>query len=280
MDITPLKVIRLGLALLVLTSGCNDPAHRQEFIDADSETYLKAATLENQTATAKLYEEGEAPISEGRKLIRNGELSLRTSDLGTTVTRIREAVASYGGYIGDEERTDTDYSLSLRLQVRIPATSYDDLVERISNLDGKVEYFRSSARDVTEEYIDLEARLNSKRQLEERYLSLLKSSRSVDDILAIEKELNSNRSDIESLQGRLRYLNNQVAFSTLDIRCAQQVDAPGPSFGVQLSENLRKGWSYFTSFLLGITAAWPFILLVVAFFSWMVYRRRRARNRI
>ncbi len=280
MAIAQNKTTLIGLALCLLISSCGDSASSEDYPAPDAETYLSTANYESPSKAPGSIQESGAPIAEGRKLIRNGELSLRSPDLIETAARIREAVESAGGYIGEEERTDTDYAKSLRLQVRIPAAAYDELVTRISSSGSEVEYFRSGVRDVTEEYIDLEARLNSKRQLEERYLSLLKSSRSVEDILAIEKELNANRSDIESMQGRLRYLSKQVAYSTLEIRCHQQVDSPGPSFGSQLTDNLGKGWGYFTSFLLGIAAAWPFVLIFTALLSWIFYRRSRARNSI
>ena len=72
------------------------------------------------------------------------------------------------------------------------------------------------SQDVTEEYIDITARLKTKKELEARYLELLKKANKVEEIVSIEKEIGNLRSDIESIEGRLRYINNAVAYSTLD----------------------------------------------------------------
>jgi len=264
--------------LIVLSSGCGDTSSGKS---AAREPYLNApvARVGVQETQGEKETAGQ-PIGTdtvGRMFIRNGNLTFSTPDLDKTVSALVKAVDSLGGYLGAEQRSESDYRRSARLKVRIPAERFDVLIDRISMLEGSVVHYRSEVEDVTESYMDMEARANQLLILEERYLSLLSNARAVTDVLSIEKELSETRTRIEQLQGQLKYIRSRVRYSTLEIECHQEIKREQTNFWGRFGRNLVRGWGYFTSFILWLVSIWPFVLLftgLIIFISWRIRMRR------
>jgi hypothetical protein len=159
-----------------------------------------------------------------RKIIKNANLNLVVDDYDQALNAIREKVLSLNGYIANESESIVDDLGTKRgsLQVRIPQPQFEAFLEGIDAL-GKMEHKDINARDVTEEFIDITGRLKAMRTKEERLLAILTKSGKLEEILAVEKELAQTRADLESTEGRLRFLTNQTDFSTVTITLKQAV---------------------------------------------------------
>ena len=114
---------------------------------------------------------------------------------------------------------------------------------------------------MTEEFLDVEARLKNKKELEARYQEILKQAKNVKEILEIERELNTLRSDIESMEGRLKYLQNQVSLSSIQITYYKEL-TKRTAFGQKFAQGFRSGWTNLIWFLVGLVNIWPFLLLL------------------
>lgn len=157
-----------------------------------------------------------------KKIIKNAELILLVNNYDTVVNLIKEKAATMGGYTAVES-SNTASSGELKsgkIEVRIPQRSFDDYLVDVQTL-GKVKDRNICALDVTEEYVDVESRLKAIHTKEERLLTILTQQGELSDVLAVEKELANTRTQLESLQGRLRYLNNRTDFSTFKINLKQ-----------------------------------------------------------
>jgi len=153
---------------------------------------------------------------------------------------------------------------------------------RIETGTGEVLYKDINARDVAEEYIDLETRLANKRKFAERYTELLKKAGTVKDMVEIEESIRNIEEEIESTEGRLRYLNDQVSFSKLTLILTQEKNYTYKpqhtrNFFERLKESLHKGWKGFVGFLLLMVRIWPFWILAIV--GWMLYRRFKKRRK-
>lgn len=211
-----------------------------------------------------------------RKIIKEGSITFETDDLQATRRLILAAVAESGGYLAQDNAYNEYDRIQHQLVLRIPAGKFDTLLNQISASAKKLDSKNISAQDVTEEFIDVQARLKTKKELEKRYLELLKQAQKVDEILNIEREIGTLRSDIESIEGRLKYLTDKVAFGTLTVMYYQKTTASF-GFGSKFSQALRNGWTNLGWFAIGLTSLWPFIVLgLVAFF---VIRRMRRRKK-
>jgi len=162
---------------------------------------------------------------EGQKVIVTGSMELLAADTRSLMNEISEAVRQAGGRVASAEVGPTfgeGRHPEISMVVRIPAGALEAALSEIRSASARVVTERFSTQDVTEEYVDIEARLNNLRTLEEELRTLLSEVRAQPDaepsqLLEIFNEVSSVRGQIESLEGRQRYLDDQVAFSTMSL---------------------------------------------------------------
>ena len=215
-----------------------------------------------------------------RKLIRTGELRFKTEDIATTHQFLLEKAENAGGYISDESSSSGYNRTDNTMVIRVPADKLDALVQDITQHASVLDHKHISANDVTMQYIDVTARLETKKQLEIQYQSILTQAKTVEEIMSVERELSLVRADLESMQGQLRYLNNQIDFSTLTVNYYTESNSQGPGFGNKFSEAIDGGWELLKSFLVGIVYLWPFILLLIIMLFFFRYISRRAKKKL
>jgi hypothetical protein len=214
-------------------------------------------------------------------VIRTGQAFIEVEKLDPAVLKIRQLAAQVGGYIANSSMSGgRDQIRQATFELKIPAPKYDEAVGSLSTI-GKVETISSNAQDVGEEFVDVTARVNNARRLEERLISLLANrTGKLDEVLRVERELARVREEIERYEGRLRYLTTRVATSTLTIT----VHEPAPILGNNPGENpiaaaLRRAWRNFIALLAGTIASLGVLipLGLVGFAGWSAYRRWRRR---
>ncbi len=261
------------------------------FICACSQNNHKEAATANDAYSDATFEQSEAittssnntTITENntalqRKIIKEGTIRFETTDAKKTREIILKSVNENNGYLANDNISNyyggsSDYHIT----IRIPAENFDILLKQISDAAHRIDSKDIKALDVTEEFIDIEARINTKKDLEQRYKELLKQAHKIDEILNIEKEIGILRTDIEAFEGRLRYLKDKVAYSTLTITFYEQREAPSSSFGFgsKFIYALYDGWTNILWVIIGVTNLWPFILII----SFAIIAMRRIRRK-
>lgn len=214
---------------------------------------------------------------EPRKIIKEGSIAFETADMDETRKVIMASISKHGAYVAKDRGQRYGNRIEQRLVIRVPAENFDALLEHIANTAGRVESRSISLRDVTEEFVDVQARLRTKRELEKRYLELLKEARTVKDILPIEREIGKLREEIESVEGRLKYLRDRVSYSTLHVNFYQKLSALKGLTLNKLQSGFSTGWNNLMAFVLGLLSIWPFVILVVL--GYYVIRRYRRKKR-
>lgn len=187
---------------------------------------------------------GEAPaVGEviERKIIKNADILLEVDDYHTVVESLKQQVEVMGGYVANESvnAMEHDGTINGFLQVRIPSVQFDTFLSGLEGL-GKCKNRNVYTQDVTEEYVDVESRLKALRTKEERLLAILNKSGALSDILAVENELANTRAELESLQGRLRYLDNRTDFSLVNINIRQMTASTQQISNLRLKDVLSK----------------------------------------
>jgi ABC-type uncharacterized transport system involved in gliding motility auxiliary subunit len=163
------------------------------------------------------------------------------------------------------------------MQMRIPSDKFDDFIATVEKDVQKFDEKNIEVLDVTAEYIDVSARMKTKKELEQHYYDLLKQTRNVTEVLQVEQELNTVRADIESAEGRLKYLKDKVNMSTLNLTFYETTSAPVGFFG-QIGKSFVSGWKGFLYFILGIITIWPILFFVIVVLYWLVRRRRNRKG--
>ncbi len=151
-----------------------------------------------------------------RKIVRNGSLELLVTDVGQTANKIGAIVDEMGGFIEKSAQTNTGGHTAV-ITVRVPAGSLDRLMSEVKKVALSVDRENVEARDVTRDYIDLDARLRNAQAEEAQYLQILKRATTVKDTLEGAEKLSSVRRRIEQLQGEMKYLTSQIDMSYLEI---------------------------------------------------------------
>ena len=161
---------------------------------------------------------GQTAAEVDQKIIKTGSLSIVVDDVSSSVEEITTLAVGKGGFVQDSsvsERADgTKYGSII---VRVPSDEFENGVSEIKVLANLVENESTSGQDVTEQFTDLQAQLRNAQAQEQTYLSILSQATTVEDILNIQRELGYIRSQIESLQGRIQYLENQTSYSTISV---------------------------------------------------------------
>ncbi|MHA7130719.1 DUF4349 domain-containing protein [Algoriphagus namhaensis] len=194
-----------------------------------------------------------------RKIIRNGFIQFNTNGIAESEAFLKKEVAQLSGYVADESSTSYGERSEKRMTIRVPADQFDLLLEKIQSHALKVDNMNVSSEDVTSEYIDVNARMQTKKELESRYRELLQKSNNVQEILQVERELANVRGEIESMQGRLNYLSNQSKMSTLEVTF--YIESPEDfGFMSKLGQGLKNGFKNLQWFVIFLVNLWPFIL--------------------
>jgi len=272
-----MKTLFLTLAMVLYLSACQNGSPE------------RSGGVMDQKEMAPAMEEGrdysddqstEVQLTE-QKVIRNGVMNIKVDDALKAKTEIDVILSKYKAYIGNEQFNNTDYSANYYIQIRVPAENLDALVGELEGLKGQVTNKSINATDVTEEYIDLETRLKNKRSYLDQYRELLKTARTVEDILKVREQIRILEEEIESVEGRLKYLRNQVSLSTLDLTLTQEKDyvyRPDRkiNFFERLKESLSAGWYGFIDFCLRLIGLWPFWLVLIILI-WLLRRFKKKK---
>ncbi len=249
----------LSIIVFALSACHSSPESNLSLADYESEL----APVARQDM-AKLKDGASAtnnPV-EKRKLIKDGDIDLRVTNIEESKFRIDSLLKVHNAYYGKEEFYKTDYSMSYSLTIRIPNNSFDKFIVDIENGTGEILSKSIDVKDVTTEFIDLETRLKNKRQYLNRYRELLKKASTIKEILSIEEKIRLLEEEIESTEGRLKYLGDLVAYSTLNLNISKQVDYKykpkrNTDFAQRFKKSLSGGWNGFVGFVLFLVNIWP-----------------------
>lgn len=226
-----------------------------ELAPADSDgSYEKLMDVPSKEQPAAVAEFTE------RKVIREGEIYFECRDVQETETFLKNEVKNVKGYISNESANSYGERTERHLSIRVPSDQLDGLIEKIQSHAVRIENTNIRSEDVTEQFIDVEARLKTKKELETRYLSLLQQAKNVDEILRIERELSNIRGEIESFQGRLKYLSDQTSMSTLNVTFFVEGQREF-GFIAKLTQGIKNGWTNLQWFIVFLVNLWPFFLV-------------------
>jgi hypothetical protein len=277
------KVLFYSLAFFVFIScqsaseeTSEDSGYQPENYSQQEEVTESEAPQNNKQITPEGETSGEAePQTTDRKLIKNGRIGFQTDDLDKTYQNILKVVKAYNAYVSTDENHNNYGELRHEIAVRIPSKDFDKFVEAVGKGVKEFDYREIQTQDVTAEYLDVEARIKTKKEMENRYLAILQKAQKVTEMLEIERQLGEVRGEIESMEGRLRFLKNQVSFSTLNISFYKDVPYKGDSFWTRLGDSFRSGWDNLLVFVIGMIHFWPFLILIG--FGFWGFRRFRKK---
>ena len=225
----------------------------------------------------------QQPAPRQQRIIYTAAARARVEKLDSALARVTRLIGRNGGYLSSQHRTNSTYEHTAQLSIRLPADKLNGTLEFLPEIAAEIDYQNLDSRDVTAEWLDLESRLQTKRDVRDRYIDILRNrAQKVEDILNAEDKIRVITEEIEAKEGRLRYLRDQVSLSTLTLELYETVEyrSTGPTvkrgFGSKFLDSLAFGGQMVQDILLGLVAIWPLLILGgLVFFGVRRWRKRK-----
>lgn len=221
---------------------------------------------------------------EKRKLIWKANLVFKVKDVDQATDRIGDLCNRFDANISDMEMKSEYNQVENTIQIRVANSKFHKLVTELKGQAIYMDKAQINSNDVTEEFVDIESRLNSKKEVRDRYIEILrKRTGTIEDVLNAEEKIRVITEEIEAKEGRLRYLRDQVNFSTISMRIYHKVEGeptPKPeeiTYADELGDSFGSGWREVKQFFLAIISIWPLILLLTTIGIW---QRKRIQGLI
>jgi hypothetical protein len=247
----------------------------------------QAIVLQEKISLNQALSSQSDPIPINRKIVRNGELQVECAQPDDAQQRIALIAQNNGGFVVESQQSTSDVKINTRdivqMTVRVPADKFTETIDQIKAASGRIIQETIKGEGVTEEFIDIEARLKAKKALEQQFMEIMKRANSVDDALNVHSQLADVRGEIEKIEGRKRFLENQATLSTIKIRLQMPAvfSANSSGFLYRLSESFGNGFEIALNFILGLVTfgvgALPLIVFVGVpgyFLARAILRRR------
>jgi hypothetical protein len=264
----------LLIAALVLISGCA-PAG----VSPPIPTPMPAPTLPKDSVDEGRYPStipGE--VATERKIVRTGHITLEVEDIAGIMEEVAQVAEELGGYVVSSHKSGDEGEASGYITIRVPADSFDEAFDELRQLAVNVPYESTEAMDVTEEYVDLEARLHNLEATEAQYLALLEKAETVEEMLKVQQALSDVRGEIERIEGRMKYLERTSDMALIEVSLRETKPLAGPWSASNAFKSAVRG---LTTFVRGLATV--FIWLGVFCWIWVpplviwLRRRRKAK---
>ncbi|SDL60320.1 protein of unknown function [Lentzea albidocapillata subsp. violacea] len=267
----------VGIALLALaTTGCGSGFSGGGTGARDAAppqaAQQKAPQQENNAGQAV-----QSVQQQERQLVRTANVDLRSDDVLKAIGQIKDRAAAVGGFAGEEESTKSSGSVT----VRVPSAELDKVVRDLASV-GEVTRSEVRSQDVTDQLVDVEARIATQRASVDRLRVLFERAGSTSEVAQVEQELTKRQADLESMQRRSASLKGQVSLATLTVRVATvPIAAPEPE-KVGFFGALAGGWDALVTvvsvILVGVGAMLPFLVALGVPAALVVYLLRKRRR--
>lgn len=253
------------LFLCILFSCDNNPQSDYQKTEQSHDETLPTVGDANAPTTEK----SPSDIMAQRKIIRTGEVKFKVNDLEKSTKVMQALTQKCNGFISSMNQNNSNYLASNILAVRVPIDQFDYFLFQLKEEALYADYIRVDAKDVTEEFIDIESRLKTKKEVQRRYIEILQNkAKTVEEVLAAEEKIRVIQEEIESREGRLRYLKDNVALSTIHIEMYQETkQAATPvvykeTFFSKAKDGFANGWNFILELLVGLINVWPILVII------------------
>ncbi|AGL21004.1 DUF4349 domain-containing protein [Actinoplanes sp. N902-109] len=275
-----------GLALILTLTACSGDAADE---DSSSAAGISAAAPARAPDQASVGGAGPAQDTKAqapdlsvdqRAIVYTGSITVRVDDVNAAAARVTGIVTGVGGFVGGDQRTSNGErgSADATLTLRVPAGKFTAVVDQLSGL-GIEEQRQIGTEDVTEQTIDLDARIATQTARVASGRKLLGQAKDLDDLVMLEREVATREADLASLQAKKRRLADLTALSTITAVLLDPQAAGKPAS----SNAFADGWNGFVTSLGAVVTAlgWvlPWLVLAAVPVGFWLLRRRRTLSR-
>lgn len=288
-----IKITALAAMLLCIVIACNKNSDQKSQniseikLDeiANNTDYAADTTTTpfDQSDSEGLDDKRKQPIKQSvanvdwdKKIIKNATINVEVKDFQKFYSTFRQNIRNIGGYVAQEEQNQSEYKIESTIVIKIPVEQFENAISILISGVEKINERKISSQDVTTEYVDTRSRIEAKKQFRNRYMDLLKQAKNMEEILSVQSQINDIQEEIESATGRMNYLGQSSAFSTINLTYYQVLDSSAkedasPSFGSKITEAFKIGLGWIGDLFIGLISIWP--LLLASFVLLIIYKK-------
>jgi Domain of unknown function (DUF4349) len=253
-------------ALLLSCAHKSEKADTADYQDAEAQSLAATQTALAKATVPDIY-------SNGKKVIKKAHYRFEVNDAKASAQAIEETVRRFGAYIESSTLTLENPILENRITIRVVNESFADVLKEIDTQAIFVNFRNITTDDISKDFVDLESRLRTKREVEQRYTELLQA----------EEKIGELHEAIEATISRLNYMKDQITYSTIQIEFYQTikqqiVSSEGSTFGEDAGKAMATGWHGIKKACILILYLWPVVVLLPVIYYFM--RKRRIQNRM
>lgn len=246
---------------------------------AQNELY-KFSSIDSSAGPTNSEGQFETIQKDPAKIIKDAFIRMRVENYQESITKVREIIDNNKGYIADETENRLEYEVRNTIKIRVPSPVFEKTLNELSSVALVINEKGVNAKDVTEEFIDINSRLKTRKEVLNQYTELLKRARTIEEIIAVEENIRKIQEEIESAEGRLKYLKDQVSYSSIELTIYQQFEYlpkdDRPGFFFRIWTAFHNGWEGMLTFIIFLVNLWAFWLItgVVLFVLYRIFGKK------
>lgn len=203
-----------------------------------------------------------------QKIIKTANVSLELKDYHSYDKTVHQSIAAYGAYIAAEQQQEDDARITNDISIKVPVDQFENLVNYLTaDKKNKLLTRQITSADVTAEYADTKSRLETRKQVRDQYSRFMSNANKIDDVLRLQSEINTITENIEAAAGRIKYLNHQASYSTINLHYFQVLDTSKATdekesgFGSRFIGSLKAGALLVGELFVALASIWPLLLI-------------------
>jgi hypothetical protein len=280
------------LFTLTLLFGCSSEEEAPPTAEAPkgggalTDSATDSSQMESKSLVQNNSKAGTLPSTQTitKKMIYTANIDLTVKNYNTAKNDLEKLVNKYKGYmVNSNEKSEED--IEGYFTYRIPQDKFNAFLKELPKLSKSPPAIEITGTDVTEEMVDLQSRLKAKQAMEKRLLDLMEKATKSEDLLAIATQLDTTQEQIEQIKGRLNYLNNQIDYSTVNIKLEQNdshlfsSQPIGQQMSDAFSDSIAALGTFAVEALVFLAGALPIIIIVAILIVLMFWIRRRRKQK-
>lgn len=255
-------LVILSISFIFILSSCGANRGTND-IQVEPQTPSNVPSQEYKGSEDRSITESSS-LKQQRKIIQNAHLNLEVQDPAGANNAINDEVARLGGYISNSSKTETKRGLKIYIEIRLPSQKLNDFIKYFDNI-GKVKDLTISTEEITSDYYDVKARLENALNQRQKLFEIMEQAKTIDEILKVQKEIDTVQERIEKLQGQIKLWDNLVDFSTVRVDIIQDPKAFKSQNEPKLNPfSFTQWWSYIKNGFIGV------LNFMIVFFQWVV----------
>jgi hypothetical protein len=277
-----MKSIKIAFVVFTVFSFCSCVQKVEsslDSVDSITEEVTDNDALTN-VSNHDIYADGKT------KLIKTVNYRFEVENVKKSTEAIEAAIKKYPAYMSSSKIHLENPILENKITIRVQSEYFNDLLKEIDQQARFVNFRDVETDDVEKEFVDLESRIKTKREVEVRYMEILrKKTGTIEELLKAEAQIGELHEEIEAAISRVNYLKDQVRYSTINLEfyqtIVQELKANNePTMLEKIKDGLQTGWQGIVSLLIALAYVWPLLVISVMVLYYLKFRKRKmlARN--